>query len=188
MKCLYYLAPTLNETHRISDDLQRAGVSDWLLHVISRDEAGLKREHIRSSNYLETTDILREGVIGANLGFIAGALGMVLLMLFQPFGQGVPAWVYLSLLIVATLLGAWLGGFYGVGETNRKLERFTDEIDAGKYLILIYARKEQEATIRQMMSARHPAASHVATDRHFINPLAVVRRRRRATSGTPATS
>ena len=26
MKCLYYLAPTLNETHRISDDLHEAGV------------------------------------------------------------------------------------------------------------------------------------------------------------------
>ena len=188
MKCLYYLSPTLDETHRISDDLHNAGVNDWFLHVVSRDEAGLKREQIHSSNYLETTDILREGVIGANIGFIAGAIGMVLLMLFQPFGPDVPAWVYLTLLVAATLFGAWLGGFYGVGEPNRKLERFIDDIDAGMYLILIYARKEQEATIKHMMAARHPQASHVATDRHFINPLAVVRRRRRRSTGTPATS
>ena len=37
MKCLYYLAPTLASTRTISDDLYSVGVSDWYIHVISRD-------------------------------------------------------------------------------------------------------------------------------------------------------
>lgn len=67
MKCFYYLAPTLESTHQISDDLHDVGVRDWLLHVITKDEAGLKREHIHSSNYFETLDLVRGGLIGANL-------------------------------------------------------------------------------------------------------------------------
>jgi hypothetical protein len=46
MKCLYYLAPTLESTRAVSDDLHRVGIKDWFIHVVSNDEAGLKRERI----------------------------------------------------------------------------------------------------------------------------------------------
>ena len=179
MKCFYYLAPSLDSTHSISDDLHEVGVEDWLLHVITKDEAGLKREHIHSSNYFETLDIVRGGLIGANLGFIVGVIGAGLLMYFQPFGPDVPGFVYLIVVAVATLFGSWEGGLYGVATENQKLNRFHDDIEAGKYLILIYARKELDDVVKDMMREKHPEARHVATDRHFINPFSVVRRRRR---------
>ena len=86
MKCMYYLAPTLVSTHQVSDDLHEVGIDDWYIHVISKDEAGLKNEKIHSSNWLETTDLLRIGFIGANIGFIAGVLIAGGLLLFEPFG------------------------------------------------------------------------------------------------------
>ena len=187
MKCLYYLAPTLQDTHRISDDLHDAGVNDWFLHVVSKDEAGLKKEKLHSSNYLETLDLVRDGFIGANIGFIVGVLGAGLLMFFEPFGPNVPAYVYMIVVALATLFGAWEGGLFGVDTENQKLKRFSDDIDAGNYLILIYARKGQGEAVKNMMSKKHPEARHVATDRHFVNPFAVVRRKRRST-GTVATS
>ncbi|MGI9290117.1 MAG: hypothetical protein ACR2QG_02440 [Gammaproteobacteria bacterium] len=187
MKCMYYLAPTLRDTHRISDDLHDAGVNDWFLHVISKDEAGLKKEKLHSSNYLETLDLIRDGFIGANIGFIVGVLGAALLMFTQPFGPNMPNFVYLIVLGVATLFGAWEGGLFGVDSENQKLKRFHDDIEAGKYLLLIYARKGQGEDIKNMMAAKHPEARHVATDRHFVNPFAVVRRKRRPNQ-TPATS
>ena len=79
---MYYLAPTLVTTHQISDDLHAVGVEEWNLHVISKDEAGLKNEKIHSSNWLETTDLLRGGFIGANIGFIIGVMVAGGLMLF----------------------------------------------------------------------------------------------------------
>mgnify|MGYP001820479624 CR=1 FL=1 len=189
MKCLYYLAPTLDETHRISEDLHAAGVNDWFMHVVSIDEAGLKREKLHSSNYLETLDLVRDGFIGANVGFIAGVIGTGLLMYFQPFGPGVPNFVYLVLNLVATLFGAWEGGLFGVDTENQKLKRFHDEIEARQYLILIYARTGQGEVVKEMMAAKHPQARHAATDRHFINPFAVVRRKRRQPQEhTPAAS
>ena len=189
MKCLYYLAPTLDETHRISEDLHDAGINEWFLHVVSKDEAGLKREKLHSSNYRETLDLVRDGVIGASVGFLAGVIGVSLLMYYQPFGAGEPNFVYLILIMVATLFGAWEGGLFGVDSGNQKLKRFRDEIDAGQYLILIYARKGQGEAVRDMMAARHSQARHVATDRHFINPFAIVRRKRRQRQQqTPATS
>lgn len=177
MKCMYYLAPTLQDAHRISDDLHDAGVNDWFLHVVSKDEAGLRREKLHSSNYLETLDLVRMWFIGANVGFIVGVVGSGLLMYFEPFGPGVPYFVYPILILVATLFGAWEGGLFGINAENQKLARFHDEIEAGNYLILIYTRKGQGEVVKTMMAKQHPEARHVATDRHFVNPFAAVRRK-----------
>lgn len=188
MKCLYYLAPTLNETHRISENLHAAGVDDWFVHIVSKDEAGLKKKQLHSSNYLETLDLVRNGFIGANIGFIVGVFGAALMMFLEPFGPNVPAYVYLILIAVATLFGAWEGGLFGVHNENQKLKRFHEDIDAGKYLLLIYTRRDQEDVVKKMMAEKHSRALHVGTDQHFINPFAVVRRKRGTRQNTTAAS
>ena len=180
MKCMYYLAPSLVSSHKISDDLQDIGIADWLIHVISKDEAGLKKEHLHSSNWFETHDLIRDGFIGANLGFIAGVILAAAVMFFQPFGENTPNVVYFFVVVVATLFGAWVGGLIGMDSENRKIRRFHDDIEAGKYLFLIYAPKGHGERIKEMMRERHPEAVHVATDRHFINPFSRVRRKTKA--------
>jgi hypothetical protein len=177
MKCLYYLSPTLVSTRNISDDLHSVGLDDWFIHVVSKDEAGLKRERIHSSNYLETMDLVRDGFIGANIGFIIGVIAAGLTMYFKPFGPSIPGFIYLLIIVVATLFGAWEGGLLGVDSKNKKLQRFNDDIESGKYLILIYTRKNKESIIKELMLSKHPEAAHVATDRQFINPFGVVRRK-----------
>lgn len=178
MKCIYYLTSTLASTQDVSDDLHEVGVKDFYLHVICKDECGLKKQHIHSSNYLETLDVVRDGFIGAALGFMAGLLGIALLMYFRPFGPTVevPTFVYAILVGAATLYGAWSGGLAGIGSENKKLTRFHDDIAAGKYLILVYVRKHQEGMVRKMMKERHPDAELVAIDSHFINPFTTVDR------------
>src|SRR5262245_43003416 len=140
MKCIYYLTSTLKSTHDVSDDLHEVGVRDFYLHVITKDESGLKQQHIHSSNYLETLDIVRDAFIGASIDFVAGLIGVGLLMYFDPFGPAVevPTFVYAILVGAATLFGAWEGGLAGIGTENKKLAKFHDDIAAGKYLILVY--------------------------------------------------
>jgi hypothetical protein len=177
MKCLYYPAPTLDSTLHISDDLHAVGVKDFFLHVICKDEAGLKIRNVHSGNYLETLDVVRDVCIGSAIGFIAGLIGVGLLKYFEPFGPHVPGIVYFATVAAATLFGVWEGGLTGIATENKKLDKFHDDIEAGRYLILIYALQEQEATVREMMRARHPEAELAAIDRHFINPFSVVKRR-----------
>jgi hypothetical protein len=176
MKCLYYLAPTLESTHDISDDLHAVGVRDFLVHVISRDEAGLKKQHIHSSNYLETLDVVRDGIIGGVLGFLAGLIGVALIRYFDPFGIEVPGLVFYAIVGVATLFGTWEGGLIGIGSENKKLAKFHDDLLAGRFLILIYALKEREEAVRKMMRERHPESELAAVDRHFINPFSALKR------------
>ena len=176
MKCFYFLAPTLTSTQQVSDDLHAVGVKDFFIHVVSKNETGLRQHHIHSSNYLETLDFIRTGLIGATSGFVVGLIGIELLRYFEPFGANVPTFVYVAITAAATLFGAWEGGLIGVGSKNSKLRRFHDDIEAGRYLILIYVRREQEARVRAMMQARHGEAEFVAVDRYILNPFSRIRR------------
>ena len=133
MKCLYYVAPELDSTSRIADDLHDVGIDDFFVHVIAKDESGLKKRHIHAGNYLETLDFIREGFLGAAIGLFAGVIGCILLDQFGPFGN-IPWYVYVALCGVATLFGAWEGGLIGVEKENKKLERFHDDIEAGRFL------------------------------------------------------
>src|SRR5262245_56257696 len=155
MKCLYYVAPELESTSKVSEDLHDVGLDDFFVHVIAKDESGLKKRHIHTSNYIETLDFIRQGFIGAAIGLFAGIGGCVLLDDFGPF-PSVPWLVVVLLCFVATLFGDWDGGLIAVEKESKKLERFHDDIEAGKFLILIYAPNELESTIRHMMSRRHP--------------------------------
>ena len=65
------------------------------------------------------------------------------------------------------------------GILEKKLAKFHHDIDAGRYLILIYARRGKGAAIRAMMRARHPEADLVAMDRNYFNPFSAVRKRAR---------
>ena len=177
MKCIYFLTPTLASTDQVSADLHSVGVKDFYLHVISRDHHGLKQHQIHSSNYFETLDIIRDGFIGAALGFLIGLAGIGLLIYFKPFGAYViPTFVYAILVGAATLFGAWEGGLVGIDSENKKLAKFHDDLVAGKYLILVYVRKHREEVVRKMMQEKHPDAELVAIDSHFVNPFSDVKR------------
>ncbi len=176
MKANYYLSPTLKSTQEISKDLHGVGINDWFIHVISKDEAGLNKQHIHSSNYLETLDLLRNGGIGALIGFIAGVFAAGALMYFKPFGPNMPEYVYLIVIVLLTLFGTWEGGLFGVASENKKLAHFRDELENGQYLILIYTGKKQEAAVKNVMAEKHPEAKLVATDRQYFNPFGSLKR------------
>jgi hypothetical protein len=176
MKCIYYLTSTLASTSHITDDLHKAGIGDWFIHVLSKDEAGLRKMKIHSSNYLEQLDILRFGIIGAIVGFIAGLFAANWLDTAKPFGPDVPGIVYFAVAGVLTLFGAWEGGLVGIASESKKIGLFHDDIESGKYLILIYARKDKEAIVKAVMDTKHPEAELVAEDGYFYNPLTGLKR------------
>ena len=94
----------------------------------------------------------------------------------QLFGPGVSGIAYYALIGFLTLLGAWEGGLTGIASENKKIALFHDELEAGKYVILIYARKEMETILKAVMSTKHPEVELVAEDEYFNNPLSGLKR------------
>jgi hypothetical protein len=161
---------------KISDDLHQSGINDWYIHVLSKDEAGIKKNKIHSSNYLERLDILRYGIMGVITGFVVGLIAASLVNSTELFGSDIPYIAYYAIVMFFTLFGAWEGGFIGIATENKKIALFHDDLELGNYLILIYAKKASEQLIKKVMETQHTEAELVAVDSSFYNPLADLKR------------
>ena len=67
--------------------------------------------------------------------------------------------------------GAWLGGMVGLSRENYKLEPFHEEIEAGRYLIMVDVRQESKARVREIMNMGFPRVRFCGKDSTMINPF-----------------
>ncbi len=176
MKCIYYLTPTVKNTEEIASDLKKLGINHWFIHIYSKEESGISRKHAHSANYLERLDILRDGVLGAAIGLAAGLLLALLLKAAGVFGAETPAMLYVGLVLLTTLFGAWAGGLTGIATDNKKLKQFKADIEQGKTLLILYTPRKYEAMVNRMMATKHPEAVMAAVDEHVFNPLTELHR------------
>ena len=128
--------------------------------------------HDPRDNPLLALDLIRDGFIGAALGLLGGLLLAWLAFVFEPFGPDMPLIAYIGIVFVTTCHGAWMGGLTGVASRNKKLANFSEAIDSGQFLVLIYAKKHEESNIQAMMATKHREARLAAVDPHFFNPFA----------------
>ncbi|WP_428353458.1 hypothetical protein [Methyloprofundus sp.] len=173
---MYYLTSTLESTRKITDDLHQAGIGDWFIHVLSQDEAGLKKEKIHSSNYLEQLDLLRYGILGAISGFAVGLIAAGLVNTTELFGSDIPNVAFYAIVLFFTMFGSWEGGLIGVAAENKKMALFHDDIEAGSYLIIVYIKQSAEDVLHKVMETQHPEVELAAIDVNFYNPLTSLKR------------
>jgi hypothetical protein len=176
MKCLYYLSSTIGSTHTIASDIQATGVNHWFLHILSKDTAGVKKNQLHSGNFIEQLDVMRDGILGAMIGLITGLVVVAFISYKQYFPPEIPDVTYFFVIMIITMFGAWEGGLLGITNESKKLAAFQNDLNAGKYLILVYARGNQEDVIISMMKKKHPNIRLVGNDSSFFNPLSRVQR------------
>lgn len=173
MMRLFYLVSSIDSAKDISDDLHEHGVTDWRFHIVSKDEAGLYTHQLHTASVLDRTDLPRFVERGAIIGF---ALGLVVLLPLA-FMNLVPlpgaAWIALFAFMVAA--GAWVGGFGGIQNENYRIKPFHDDIEAGKYLIMVDAPKDHIPKVKELMTKNHPEAQLQGKDSSFNNPFASAR-------------
>ena len=170
MKRLYYLVDEIDTVDNVSDVIHDAGITDWNFHVLSKDKAGLKSHRLHSTNAIHESDFIRSGERGAMAGVIAGTFAAVAVGLSSWFMQDVN-WMALTLIVfVCTVTGAWVGGMKGISAENVKISQFHDEIEQGKYLVMIDVRKKDEARISHIMQNLVDAKS-AGSDYTAINPF-----------------
>ena len=171
MKRLYYLTDNIDSTEQISNDLHAAGITDWNFHVLSKDEAGLYKRHIHTANYAQKLDIVRNAERGALLGLVAAILTVMFIKSSGRFGSNPGGMFYVAIIGFITLFGAWAGGLAGIARENRKIACYHDDIEAGKFLIMIDVKAGKADEVRGLMSKNHPQAQFKRIGSTFINPF-----------------
>ncbi|MRI34734.1 hypothetical protein EOPP23_17260 [Endozoicomonas sp. OPT23] len=170
MKRLYYLAKTLESVSKIVDDLHHEGISDWNIHVLSKDEAGLYHRHIHSAHIFQQNDVIHSGLLGAMMGIVFGTT-FSLLIEYWLHAHDLSIAIHALVAGTFTMFGAWSGGLVGVMKENYKITRFHHDLEKGQYLLLIDIHKTEETAIRQQILRFHPETIFAAQGTSLIQPF-----------------
>jgi hypothetical protein len=171
MRRLYYIADDLPTTRAISETLHEEGVKDWNFHVVAKDESGLYQHHIHSATPIHQLDIIhsgeRWGLLGAGAGLVVG-LGIYFFEAFPFATTGLTVFLFA---LVGGLFGAWQGGVIGMSRESYKLEPFHEDIEAGRYLIMVDVKPDSRGRVREVMNMGFPKVRFCGRDTTMINPF-----------------
>jgi hypothetical protein len=176
MRRLYYLADDLETTQRVSDALHAEGIRDWNFHVLAKDEAGLYQHHIHAATTYQQLDVIHTGERYALIGaLVTGAVALVCFFV-QPLPFRVDALAGVLFTALGACFGAWQGGMVGLTRESYKIAPFHDDIEAGRYLIMVDVRTENRSAVRELMNMRFPQVQRAGSSSTVISPLERPRR------------
>ena len=171
MKQHYYMTDDIDSVEHISADLHELNITDDHIHVVGMDIDAIEQHHIHLARAIDETDIVRSSERGTLLGIVMGILFVWGATTYQPFGFefSTISLVMISMLIVG--ICAYWGGVFGTYFDNYRISGFHNAILAGKFLMMVDTRKDQESPLRNMMRKRHPEASWMGKDSTIANPF-----------------
>ena len=137
MRRLYYLTSDLENIVKVSNLLQQQGFGKWRVRVISKNESGIYRSNLQSTQIYQDNDMLHWGLLGAFIGAFIGILAAFTFKLVDPFDMPIPWPVLIIVSGVFTCFGAWSGGLFGVAHLNYKTYKFFKSVNAGSHVMLV---------------------------------------------------
>jgi len=89
MRRIYFLAPNIEVTHKIVDELRTKGIEDRSMHVLAKRDTPL--EDLPEASEFQKTDFIaaveRGAALGATTGLLAGLVGLRFAGLLLPEGS-----------------------------------------------------------------------------------------------------
>jgi uncharacterized membrane protein len=154
---IYWLLPDLESAEATMDDLLLARVEYRHMHFVGKEDADMGDLH--RANVLQTSDVVRSAQMGLIIGASLGALIGALIAVFYPIYGDDPQWgIAVGLTIGGALFGIWTSTLIGVSTPSKRLQRFADEIEKGRILLMLDLNRLRVDEIQERLRARHPEA------------------------------
>ncbi len=153
---MYFLAPDVETTSSIVNELLEFGLEDHQIHVIGNDHDKIEKAHLHEAGILENSDLLpaiRRGLLyGGTTGFLAG----IAFVTFPPAGLVLGGAAVLSASAFGAGFGAWISSMIGVSVKDLGVEHFEQAVKKGHYLMLVDVDKDLFEQVEKMVHAHHP--------------------------------
>jgi len=154
MRRIYFLAPNIEVTHKIVNELRTKGIEDRCMHVLAKRDTPL--EDLPEASTFQKTDFIaaveRGAALGATTGLLAGLVGL------RFAGFAIAGGPILGVLFYGATIGAMMSGLAGLQVGNSKVKKYEDAIEEGELLVMVDMAKEQIGEISQIIVKHHPSA------------------------------
>lgn len=154
MRRIYFLAPNIQITHKIVDELHAEGIEDIHIHILAKRDTPL--EGLHEAGVTIKTDFISAAERGVALGGTTGLLAGLIGLRFAGFIiAGGPL---LGAIVAGATIGSLAGGLAGMNSGNSRLKQFEQAIEQGELLVLVDVPKERIEAISQLITKHHPTA------------------------------
>lgn len=151
MRRHYFISQSVDVLESVESALERSGFDAEQIHVISNQDAQLEGRRLHVVDSLSRKGVVRYGMVGFTVGLVGAAL--ILLMSAQTGITENFTWAPAAFLALGFLgFCTWEGGLWGIQKPNRDSERFQRQLKEGQHLFFVDARKEQEATLAEVIT------------------------------------
>ena len=159
MKRHYYIADELDELAAVQRELRQQGVSNPQIHVLSWDDAEVKRRELHEVEAVLKKDVVHSMIRGACIG-VAVAAVVLAGAWFSGMTTSAAGWTpFIFLTVVALGFCTWEGGFFGIQQPHYQFKRFQQDLDRGKHIFFVDLYPEQEALMDRVVN-QHPRLDH----------------------------
>lgn len=155
----YIYAFDTTQAARDSVNVLRArGISDKAISLIARSDIEL--DEIPSRFLDASTDFVPALTRGAAIGGVTGLCAGLIAIAIPPLGITLAGPALLGFLAGGAVVGAWSSALVGASVPDEIRRKFEDEIEAGRTLLVVDVRTDNEAVIASTLAD--------GTDRHLI--------------------
>lgn len=154
MRRIYFLAPDIETTHKIVDELRAEGIEDRHMHILAKRDTPL--EDMPEASEFQKTDFIpaleRGAALGGTTGVLAGLVGL------RFAGFAIAGGPILGILFFGATIGAIMSGLAGLQVGNSKVKQYEEAIEGGELLVMVDIPKERIDAMSQLIIKHHPTA------------------------------
>ena len=158
MKRLFFLVPTLRTLRQINQELTVTRISADHIHVYGGSPILLQKAHIPAASILQTTDFVPALKRGAIIGIFLSAVLTIIYLLLLPENVQLNPFAMAALIFFGILFGSWTSSLIGVGINNTMVEKYSNYVNKGHYLMMIDSADDNESNIIYRVVNHHPQA------------------------------
>lgn len=151
----YYITDDLDELEVVENELEKNGVTEAQIHVLSENDMEVEKHHLHEVESVLKQDVVHSTEVGAVIGVIASSLLLILVYMLEWYTSPAGWMPFIFLVVIILGFCTWEGGFIGIQEPNVNFERFQEALHNGKHILFIDVRPEQESAVAEVMQV-HP--------------------------------
>jgi hypothetical protein len=161
MRRIYFLAPNIDVSKKIVDQLLLARIEERHIHVLAK--RGTPMENLPEATYLQKSDFIPALQQGLTLGGLTGMIGGLVAMAL-PMGPVLAGGAVLGISVAGAGLGALMSSMIGSSVGNRRIQQFEDAIENGEFLMMVDVPKDRVEEIEALIRKEHPEAECEGTE------------------------
>ena len=153
---LYFLLPDAGSARRMLDEMLLARIEVGHIHFLGK--RGELPPDLPEASFMQKTDFVHGAQVGFGIGGLAGIAFDLLAVTYAPEGVSLQMVTVLIAALLGAVFGAWTASLVASSVPNSRLQRFHDDIEHGRILMMADVPMGRVQEISDLVARRHSDA------------------------------